>query len=58
MTHYEKQIARNLKFADRIQTLVQTPTLLIFVVDGRTTYAHEYDENGACVSAQWWMARE
>ena len=34
MTHYEKQIARNLKFADRIQTLVQTPTLLIFVVDG------------------------
>ena len=53
MTHYELQVARNRKYADRTKVLIQTPKFLMFVVDDAITYCHEYDENGKCVSATW-----
>lgn len=56
MTHYEKQVARNKKYADRTEVILQTPTILMFVVDREVTYFHEYDANGKCISAEWWMS--
>ena len=53
MTHYELQVARNAKYADRTEVLVQTPTFLMFVVDGKFIYYHEYDETGRCKKATW-----
>lgn len=58
MTHYELQVARNRKYADRTEVLIQTPKFLMFVVDQKVTYAHEYDENGKCVHADWWISAE
>lgn len=56
MTHYEIQIARNKKYADRIKVLLQTPTLLIFEVDHEIVYYHEYDSNGRCIGTFWHFA--
>jgi hypothetical protein len=53
MTQYELQIKRNQKYADRTQVLIQTPRLLMFVVDGKIVYTHEYNEEGKCISATW-----
>ena len=58
MTHYELQVARNRKYADRTEVLIQTPKFLMFMVDQKVTYAHEYDENGKCVRADWWISSE
>lgn len=57
MTNYEFQVARNRKYADRTEVLVQTPTLLMFEVDGKVTYVHEYDEHGKCIKATWWLSQ-
>lgn len=53
MTHYELQVARNRKYADRTEVLIQTTRLLMFVVDGKTIYTHEYNDEGRCISATW-----
>lgn len=53
MTHYELQVARNKKYADRTKVLIQTPRLLMFVVDDKFIYTHEYNEEGRCVNATW-----
>lgn len=58
MTHYELQVARNRKYADRTEVLIQTPHFLMFIVDNEVCYAHEYDENGKCVSATWHMVEK
>ena len=58
MTHYELQVARNKKYADRTQVLIQTPKFLMFVVDNKTIYCHEYDDNGKCVNATWSMGED
>ena len=51
MTHYELQMARNRKYADRTKVLIQTPRLLMFVVDDKFVYTHEYNEKGRCIKA-------
>ena len=53
MTHYELQMARNRKYADRTKVLIQTPRLLMFVVDGKFVYTHEYNEESRCIKATW-----
>lgn len=53
MTHYELQMARNRKYADRTKVLIQTPRLLMFVVDDKFVYIHEYNEEGRCIKASW-----
>ena len=57
MTHYEIQIARNKKYADRIKVLTQTPTLLIFEVDNEIVYCHKYDSNGCCIDTFWYVVK-
>lgn len=51
MTQYEKQVARNRKYANRTKVLIQTPRLLMFVVDGKFVYTHEFNEEGRCIRA-------
>lgn len=53
MTHYELQVVRNKKYADRTKVLIQTPRLLMFVVDDEIIYVHEYNEEGRCIHATW-----
>ena len=55
MTHYELQLARIAKYPTRHEVLIQTPRLLMFVVDGNTIYTHEYNDEGRCISATWDM---
>lgn len=51
MTHYEKQVARNRKYANRTEVLIQTPRLLVFVVDGKFVHTQEFNEEGRCIRA-------
>ena len=53
MTHYELQLARIAKYPTRHKVLIQTPKCLMFVVDDKTVYFHEFNEEGRCVSATW-----
>ena len=50
MTHYELQVARNKKLADRTVVLLQTKHLIVFAVDNKVVYTNEYDDNGKCIS--------
>lgn len=58
MTHYELQVTRNKKYADRTKVLIQTPKFLMFVVDDKVIYCHEYDDSGRCVNATWSMVED
>jgi hypothetical protein len=53
MTHYEKQLAYNRKYADRIRLIIQTPTLIMFESNNEWIHIFEYDETGTCTSAYW-----
>ena len=53
MTHYQLQLARIDKYPDRHRILIKTPKCLMFVVDEKTVYFHEYDETGRCIGATW-----
>jgi hypothetical protein len=35
--------------------LIQTPKMLVFIVDDEVTYTHLYDEAGKCIEAFWNM---
>ena len=49
MTHYELQVARNKKYADRVVTLLQTKHIIMFEEDGKVVFVNEYDDNGKCI---------
>jgi hypothetical protein len=55
MTHYELQLARIRKYPTRHKVLIQTPKMLVFIVDDEVTYTHLYDEAGKCIEAFWSM---
>lgn len=62
MTQYERQLRRIAQYPDRHTVLIQTPRLLMFVVDIDTpdavTYTHTYDEAGHCTGAHWTRSRQ